>query len=230
MSDSSKEMLSKITNGKPKKVWPTRWNTKRYYIVILLLYGVVAFFVFFQPIKELGNVNEKILTVPLDLLVSYVFLFLTIRYFWRAERARKGTWYEIGKDKIVRTDGILSRDFKDGVMSEELKEDPVLNVMTKARHWRYHTREIPYSMVERVDMHQNLMERVMNIGNIKIDTGEEEIWMMRVPQARETKDLINTLVSENTMRPYRGRDRESAPESAPKSRKPAQGPPERRKP
>jgi len=182
MSEPSKEMLSKIANGKPKKVLPTRWNTKGYYIAIALLYVVVAFFAFVQPIKEYAKVDRAILTVPLDLLVSYVFLFLTLRYFWLAERARKGTWYEIGKDSIVRTDGILSEGLKDVTMMQELKKDPVLNLMTKSKHWRYHTQDIPYSMVEKVDLHQSLAERVMNIGNIKIDTGEEEIWMMRVPR------------------------------------------------
>lgn len=213
----------------PKRIWPTRYNTKRYYVAIVLLYVVVAIFAFASPIKEHLGVDETLLTMPLDLIVAYIFLAWTVRFFWRAERARKGTWYEIYRDKIVRKDGLLSKDFREGVMNEELKQDPVLNVMTRSRHWRYHTRDIPYTMVERVDLHQNLPERIMNIGNIKIDTGEDEIWMMRIPHAAQVEELINALVSDSTERYYRGRADNRASEARTEAHAPGRGAPERRR-
>lgn len=225
-SDSVTEEMKKEL---PKKVWPTRLNSKRYYVAMVLLYIAVGLFAFVSPIKEYAGVDESFMTVPLDLLVAYIFLALTVRYFWRAEKARKGTWYEIHRDKIVRKDGFLSKEFKEGVMSEELKEDPILNVMTNSRHWRYHTRDIPYSMVERVDLHQNLSERIMNIGNIKIDTGEDEIWMMRIPQAKQVEELINTLVSDSTERYYRDRSASRGYGQKSEARVPGHAPPERRK-
>lgn len=230
MAESADSRLSEsINKGLPKKVWPTRFNTKRYYVAIILLYVVVAIFAFVRPVKEYLGVDETLLTLPLDLIVAYVFLAWTIRFFWRAEKARKGTWYEIHRDKIVRKDGILSKDFREGVMNEELREDPILNVMTKSRHWRYHTRDIPYTMVERVDLHQNLSERIMNIGNIKIDTGEDEIWMMRIPQARQVEELVNALVTDSTERYYRGRVANHASGARTEARVLGRGAPERRK-
>jgi len=197
MSASSKKQESKHADQKTLVVRTTRFNAKWPYFLMFLSYVLVAIFFFVGPVKNYLNVNNTIAGVSVDGIAAILFLFVALRYFIRAERKRLGTVYTLTNDKIVRKDGILSKEFRDGVMREELRDDAVLNVMTNKRHWRFHTREIPYTQIERVDLHQNFPERIMDIGNIKIDTGDEDVWMMRVPHAK----MLQNLITERMGRP-----------------------------
>jgi hypothetical protein len=197
MSSSSNKQESKHADEKPLVIRTSRFNAKWPYFLMFLSYVLVAVFFFLSPVKNYLNVNNTIMGLSIDGIAAILFLFVALRYFIRAEKKRLGTVYTITNDKIVRKDGLLSKEFRDGVMREEMRDDPVMNVMTNKRHWRFHTREIPYTQIERVDLHQNFPERIVNVGNLKIDTGDEEIWMMRIPHVR----MVQNLITERMGRP-----------------------------
>lgn len=64
------------------------------------------------------------------------------------------------------------------------------------------TDQIPYQMVEKISSDNRWYERLLKIGNIEINTGEEDFWLESVDHPEEVEKLINHAIGSITKRYY----------------------------
>lgn len=196
------------------KIRPTRFIAWSLYFRMFFCYAIVAGFLFFRPIDtyvDLGGVglawlvDWNVAGLTIDVVIAIAFLFVALYYFARAELKRAGIVYMVTENKIVRKDGIFSKadsliERKDGTSSRNwVPRSPNEAARTKAGAAVsdvriYRTQVIPYTHIEKVDLVQNLSERMLNIGTLKIDTGEEEVWFDDIPNAEKVQDVIMSRV------------------------------------
>ena len=104
----------------PTRIWPTRYNTKRYYVAIVLLYVVVAVFAFASPIKEHLGVDETLFTMPLDLIVASVGAVDVVTGARSIELADSATLYAVEFDAArVGSEGREDRPFVQTAADDE---------------------------------------------------------------------------------------------------------------
>src|SRR2546426_1042491 len=92
------------------------------------------------------------------------FLFLALVAFIIAELKRKTTRYVITDNKIIREDGILNKN----------------------------TEMIPYTQLERVDMKQSFGQRILRIGTIVVDTGDDTMNLDMIPRPAQVQELLSS--------------------------------------
>ncbi|TLZ67885.1 MAG: hypothetical protein E6K09_05055 [Methanobacteriota archaeon] len=115
---------------------PTRLIALRYWTAMVLAL-IVAGVLFFQvPWRFVSLGNPALAGVPVSSIVAAFFVFLAFVAFVMAELKRRTTRYIITDNKIIREDGILNKN----------------------------TEMIPYTQLERVDLHQTLGQRILKIG------------------------------------------------------------------
>lgn len=74
-----------------------------------------------------------------------------------------------------------------------VKEEGIINKRTD---------QIPYQMVEKIASNNRWYERLLKIGNIEINTGEEDFWLESVNHPEDVEKLINHAIGSITMRYY----------------------------
>ena len=141
---------------------PTRYIAFHYYvlwIVSLLLAPLVYLHPWYFndiPATAIGPVTLRdILTALLLLLALYSLL--------RAELKRATTLYVITDNKIIRRDGILSKN----------------------------TQMIPYTQLERVDLNQSLGQRILHIGTVVVDTGDDVMKIDQIAHPERVQQLLS---------------------------------------
>ena len=92
-----------------------------------------------------------------------MFLFLAFLAFVTAELKRRTTRYIITDNKIIREDGILNKN----------------------------TEMVPYTQLERVDLHQTLGQRILKIGTIVVDTGDDVLNIDMVRHPAKVQELLS---------------------------------------
>lgn len=80
-----------------------------------------------------------------------------------AELRRASTHYVITDNKIIRRDGILNK----------------------------RTMMVPYTQLEKVDLNQSLLQRILRIGTLVVDTGDDSIEIEMVPRPGQVQDLLS---------------------------------------
>jgi len=143
---------------------PTRLVALRYYVGMffsLILAGVF----YFQVIERFAPSfpTLSVLGESTNVILAGVFLFLALLALLAAELLRKTTRYIITDNKIIREDGILSK----------------------------RTAMSPYTQLERVDLHQSLLQRILRIGTIVVDTGDDSLNIDMIPHPRQVQDLLS---------------------------------------
>ena len=141
---------------------PTRYIAFHYYVLFFVAL-ILAPLVFFQPwyfdrIPEgtIGPINTNfILTIVLLVIALYAII--------RAELKRATTYYVITDNKIIRRDGILSKN----------------------------TQMVPYTQLERVDLNQTLGQRILHIGTVVVDTGDDVLKIDQIPHPEKVQQLLS---------------------------------------
>jgi uncharacterized membrane protein YdbT with pleckstrin-like domain len=144
---------------------PTRLIALRYYVlsVIFLVLAGVFFFRVIQafypsfPSPSLGSWS-------LGTIAGGAFVFFALVSLLVAELFRKTTKYIITDNKIIREDGILSKN----------------------------SEMIPYTQLERVDVRQSFGDRILRIGTIVVDTGDDTLNIDKVRHPRKIQELLSS--------------------------------------
>jgi uncharacterized membrane protein YdbT with pleckstrin-like domain len=146
------------------EIRPTRLVALRYYIgtgFFLILAGVF----YFQILRWFYPAfpSGTFADWTTDRLAGVAFLVLAVLLLLAAELIRKATKYTITDHRIIREDGILSK----------------------------HKYMAPYTQLERVDLHQTILQRILRIGSVKVDTGDDKIDIEMIPKPREIQELLS---------------------------------------
>jgi|GEM_PF-1790830 len=57
---------------------------------------------------------------------------------------------------------------------------------------------IPYQMIEKISLHNMWYERLLKIGDIEIDTGEESFWLESVNHPEKLEKIIRDIINKIT--------------------------------
>ncbi len=141
---------------------PTRYIAFGSY-VLLLLCILLAPFVYFQPWFLTNTLGTAVGPVTVRDLVTGLLLLIALYALIRAELKRATTFYVITDNKIIRRDGILSKN----------------------------TQMVPYTQLERVDLNQSLGQRILHIGTVVVDTGDDVLKIEQVPHPEKIQELLS---------------------------------------
>ena len=144
---------------------PTRLIALRYWSAMVLALIVAAVLFFHVPARFVPTFpNPAVGGVELSTILALLFLFLAFIAFLAAELKRKTTRYIITDNKIIREDGILNKN-------KEM---------------------IPYTQLERVDLHQTVGQRILRIGTIVVDTGDDTMKIEMVRRPAHVQELLSS--------------------------------------
>ncbi|MCI4371768.1 MAG: PH domain-containing protein [Thermoplasmata archaeon] len=143
---------------------PTRLIAMRYWTAMVLALILAAVFVLHIPSRFVSSFpNPSVAGLELSTILGAFFVFLGLLAFLAAEFKRKSIRYIITDNKITREDGILNKN----------------------------TEMIPYTQLERVDLHQSFGQRILKIGTIVVDTGDDKLSIDMVRHPAKIQDLLS---------------------------------------
>ena len=143
---------------------PTRLISFKYYVVFVLA-EVVALLFFaslIPPVRD-ALAGREIFGWSYSTIIAVVLAILGFVSLITAELKRASTEYIITDNKIIRRDGILNK----------------------------RTMMVPYTQLEKVDLNQSLLQRVLRIGTLNIDTGDDSISIDMVPRPAKVQELLS---------------------------------------
>ena len=143
---------------------PTRLISFKYYVLFVLA-EALALILFADLVPQIQNAvgTISILGWSLGTILSVVLAALGLLSLVTAELKRASTHYIITDNKIIRRDGILNK----------------------------RTMMVPYTQLEKVDLNQSLLQRVLRIGTLNIDTGDDSITIDMVPRPAQVQELLS---------------------------------------
>jgi len=146
---------------------PTRLIALRYYVAMFLLL-ILAGTLFIQVLERFAPSfpNPAIGSVRLSTILAAFVGFLALLAFLVAELKRKSTRYTITDNRIIREDGILNKN----------------------------TMMIPYTQLERVDLRQTFSQRILKIGTIVVDTGDDSMNIDMIPHPSHVQELLSRRI------------------------------------
>jgi len=131
------------------------------YYVLFVIAEALAVVFFAHLIPQIPAVT--VLGWSSNTIVAAFLAFVGLLSLLTAELKRISTRYMITDNKIIREDGILNK----------------------------RTQMVPYTQLERVDLTQSLVQRILRIGTIQIDTGDDSISIEMVPKPAEIRELLS---------------------------------------
>ena len=139
---------------------PTRLISFKYYVLFVLA-EALALILFADLVPQIQNAvgTISILGWSLSTILSVLLAALGLLSLVTAELKRASTHYIITDNKIIRRDGILNK----------------------------RTMMVPYTQLEKVDLNQSLLQRVLRIGTLNIDTGDDSITIDMVPSPTKVR-------------------------------------------
>ena len=141
---------------------PTRYIAFHYY-VIMILSLILAPLLYFHPFIFDAVPRYTVGPVTTGDIFLVLFLLLALYCLIRAELKRATTIYIVTDNKIIRRDGILSKN----------------------------TQMIPYSQLERVDLYQSIGQRLLHIGTVVVDTGDDTLKIDHIPHPEKVQQLLS---------------------------------------
>ncbi len=144
---------------------PTRYIAFHCY-VLMILAAILAPLVFFHP-WYFDLIPATVLgPVTLRDILTGLLLLVALYSLLRAELKRATTFYIITDNKIIRRDGILNRN----------------------------TQMMPYTMLNRVDLNQSFGQRILHIGSVLIDTGDDRMSIDHVAHPEKIQQLLSSRI------------------------------------
>lgn len=145
------------------RIRPTRFIAFKYYLLMFISLVLAVSILLVSPIKNNIDVENSIMELSLDVVVAIFFLFIAFLCLIGGELKRLTTLYLVTDNKIVRKDGILSK----------------------------RTQMVPYTEFKSVDLRQNLLERILHIGTLEIDTGEDTIKIETISHPNKLQEMLS---------------------------------------
>jgi len=141
---------------------PTRFIAFYYYLGVLV-FLILAPLVYFRPWYFDRIPSATIGPVDTNLILTALLLILALYCLVRAELKRATTYYVITDNKIIRRDGILSKN----------------------------TQMVPYTQLERVDLNQTFGQRILHIGTVVVDTGDDVLNIDHIPHPEKVQQILS---------------------------------------
>ena len=142
---------------------PTRLLSLGYYVLMAFVWAIAgAFLLDLVPFVPEG-ITIPVLGWSLETFAAVVFFVFGLISLLYAELVRKSTRYIITDVKVIREEGILSK----------------------------RTAMVPYSHLERVQVTQSLLQRILRIGTVVVDTGDDSISIDMVPKPSEIQRILS---------------------------------------
>lgn len=142
---------------------PTRYIAFHYYVLLILSLILAPALWFLEPLLRYAKVDLSLAGLSLDHILTILFLVLALYALIRAELKRATTRYIITDNKIIRQDGIMSKN----------------------------TQMIPYTMLNRVDLNQSFGQRILHIGTVVVDTGDDVMKIDHIAHPEKVQQLLS---------------------------------------
>jgi len=139
---------------------PTRLMSAHYYLFAILLFAA-AFVAYFDPWGWVPNA-WTLGALGFQVLVGLLLAAIGLLFVLAAELRRLGAQYVVTDARVIRRDGILRRRLN----------------------------QIPFNKVERVEINQGILARIFRIGDVVVDSGEDQVVFAAVGGARKVHDVI----------------------------------------
>ena len=152
---------------------PTRLIALRWWTAVFLFLIIAG--VFFFGLLTRWVPNPVVAGWHTDTLVAILFLVFAFFAFVIAELKRRTTRYVITDNKIIREDGILSKN----------------------------TEMIPYTQLNRVDLKQSFGQRILGIGTIVVDTGDDTMQIEMIKHPKKMQELLSERLGRRGWVPQR---------------------------
>ncbi len=144
---------------------PTRYIAFHYY-VLLVIALILTPLVYFRPWFFDRIPVYALGPIDTSLILAVLLLLLALYCLIRAELKRATTLYIITDNKIIRRDGILNRN----------------------------TQMMPYTMLNRVDLNQSFGQRLLHIGTVLVDTGDDRMSIDHVAHPERIQQLLSARI------------------------------------
>lgn len=141
---------------------PTRYIALGYYL-LFIVFLILAPLVYFRPWFFDAIPRAPVGPMDTSFILAVVLLVLALYCLVRAELRRATTSYVITDNKIVRKDGILNKN----------------------------TQMIPYTQLERIDLNQTLGQRILHIGTVVVDTGDDTLKIGHIAHPEKVQQLLS---------------------------------------
>lgn len=141
---------------------PTRYIAFHYYVLFVVSL-ILAPLVYLHPWYFDLIPRATIGPIDTNLILLALLLILALYSLIRAELKRATTFYVITDNKIVRKDGILSKN----------------------------TQMVPYTQLERVDLSQTFGQRILHIGTVVVDTGDDTLKIDHISHPEKVQQLLS---------------------------------------
>ena len=145
---------------------PTRLIALKFYVAWLFLW-IVALIGFWDPWSVIPDGTVPVLGVRWQTLLAVFLGFLGLLSVLLAEVRRLTIRYTVTDARVIRQEGIL----------------------------RKKTNQMPFSKVERVELDQSLLQRILRYGDLVIDTGEDTIVLQSLGHVNLVQDEMSKLVA-----------------------------------
>ena len=144
---------------------PTRYIAFHYYVLMII--ALILAPLFFFRISYFAQIPDVAVgPVHSDTIIAGLLLLLALYCLVRAELKRATTFYIITDNKIIRRDGILNRN----------------------------TQMMPYTMLNRVDLNQTFGQRLLHIGSVLVDTGDDRMSIDHVAHPERIQQLLSARI------------------------------------
>ncbi len=144
---------------------PTRYIAFHYYVLMIIAL-LLSPLVFFHVSYLNLLPDPQVGPIHTDTIITGLLLILALYCLLRAELKRATTFYIITDNKIIRRDGILNRN----------------------------TQMMPYTMLNRVDLSQSFGQRILHIGTVLIDTGDDRMSIDHVAHPERIQKLLSSRI------------------------------------
>lgn len=145
---------------------PTRLIALKYYVTWVFLW-IVAAIAYRDPWDVIPDGPVPFLGWRWETLLAVFVGFLGLVSVLFAEVRRLTIRYTVTDARVIRQEGIL----------------------------RKKTNQMPFSKIERVELDQSLLQRVLKYGDIVIDTGEDTIVLQSLGHVNLVQDELSKLVA-----------------------------------
>ncbi|HKZ63701.1 MAG TPA: PH domain-containing protein [Thermoplasmata archaeon] len=102
------------------------------------------------------------LNIRVQTLLGYIIAFVGLLALLSAEIKRIATRFVVTTDRVTRSDGVFRRK----------------------------TIQMPFSKVERIELDQGILQRMLRIGDIVVDTGEDTVVLESLRHVRLVHDEL----------------------------------------
>jgi len=144
---------------------PTRLIALKYYISWIFLW-IMSAIAFIDPTDAIAD-NWRLFEFRLQTYLGVLLGLLGLAAVLYAEFSRLTIRYTVTDSRIIRKDGIIRR----------------------------RTNQMPFNKIERVELDQGLIQRIFNLGDIVLDTGEDTIVLQSLGNVEVVQEELSRQVA-----------------------------------